>query len=313
MVIWAARKYPVERIRGVTKILSYPYTRLDDHAIKYGGWYKNPSMADVTVLYGAHGERVFSGHRCVLENTSDTMFKAGYSVSEPQEVAINLGDDDPAALESLFEFAYLHHYTVPFGSDIETQLCAHIDHHIKVLVLAHKYAADLLQAYALEKFDYLLDIHDNLDLGHRDHIALAHVVPRLYRTPSIFGPRDSEPQVREQFETLSLQAQPQQENSTNASIVNENDPDSEMVWSSCGSKDEALDEDEEEFPDWNEVSNPKGTPFEYLKLRALDFSVELWHCEEGCEPLRKMAVEIPEYASDLALHALSRGCKLEYR
>ena len=52
------------------------YSRLDNRITEYEKWYKNPSMSDVTILYGPHGERKFAGHRFVFTNTAELIFKS---------------------------------------------------------------------------------------------------------------------------------------------------------------------------------------------------------------------------------------------
>jgi hypothetical protein len=58
-----------------------PYRRPDNRDVKFGKWYKNPSIADITVLYGPQGERKFVGHQFVLTNTTELIFKTKPPVS----------------------------------------------------------------------------------------------------------------------------------------------------------------------------------------------------------------------------------------
>jgi hypothetical protein len=215
---------------------------------------------------------------------------------------IILNDDDPDALESLFKFAYHNRYTAPYDPKAGSQHLAQMDHHTKVLVIAHKYAVDLLQAYALTEFDTLLSTIK--------YPALDRIVKQIYDVPLVPVPPTLEGKMRQRFKNMSLQTQVQQEEGMIEKRSNENRLDSETLENSA---DEEEEEEEEEDLDWdlNGDLDPGGTPIEYLKQRVLGFSVELWHRHRNCKPLGKLATEVPEYARDLAIYALMEGYTVE--
>lgn len=101
---------------------------------------------------------------------------------------ITLHGDDPRALESMFEFAYFDRYTDPFHFQAPTRepssfptgrnLSPLINHHIRVLAIAHKYRIRTLQACALAKLDILLTAgeHEYWDPGRWNTEVLGYLV-----------------------------------------------------------------------------------------------------------------------------------------
>ncbi|KAK4545968.1 hypothetical protein LTR36_002532 [Oleoguttula mirabilis] len=87
-------------------------------------------------------------HRIVLHTQSvffATAFSGGFREGQPSSTAMNLPEDDPAAVEAMIEYFYNGKYTIP--------TCASKSgFHVKILVIADKYEAGALEDKARKLF-----------------------------------------------------------------------------------------------------------------------------------------------------------------
>lgn len=69
-------------------------------------WYKNPRLADVTIICGNNGERRFEAPRLILCNAIDWFQCSSRNFREASSREIVLTGDDADAVESMLESAY---------------------------------------------------------------------------------------------------------------------------------------------------------------------------------------------------------------
>ena len=135
----------------------------------------------------------------------------------------------------MFEFAYFDRYTDPFsfqGHPTGQELHQLINHHIRVLAIAHKYCIRTLQACVIAKLDRLLTAgeHEYWDPGRWNAEVLGYLVKQLYCEPSVLDALDTESRLTGQLQRLTIES-PQQH------AANEH------------AENEGMDEDEDEYED----------------------------------------------------------------
>lgn len=110
-------------------------------------------------------------------------------------------EDDPDALESMFEFTYMNDFTLPHEDPHHHSMKEeNLLHCIKVLVVGDKYMAEVLKNCALENFDCFFDENEN----YNNRIVLLGVAANhVYHDTSIFGPVYNEPTAEADTETKS--------------------------------------------------------------------------------------------------------------
>lgn len=215
--------------------------------------------------------------------------------------------DSLKVLDSLFEFAYWGQY--PYSTEdnpnheFPTELLEIIDHHIQVLVVAHKYGAPGLQAYALEKLDRLLQKED-YDPQFWNAEAFAHVVEQVYHHHAALGLDNKKLETQDQNENLAIPKRPPIDALQRTADEVSNIP-------TAG---------EEHFHwdggDWHDELNPWGPPIQYLKRRIIRFALDKWaRCDaedsmEHASRLEAIAIQVPEFASDLAVAALKEKMRV---
>ncbi|KAF2649720.1 hypothetical protein K491DRAFT_721405 [Lophiostoma macrostomum CBS 122681] len=141
-------------------------------------------MADLTIVYGQDKQRKFTGHRVILSNTSQWLANASkppFAEADAKEIILH--HDSPEGLEAMFEFSYCNTYTLPHSTPkTDTEHGDNFRHHIKVLIIADKYMADQLKAYALTEIQNYLNVDENNDT--MEYLSLATVM--VYKTPHAF-------------------------------------------------------------------------------------------------------------------------------
>ncbi|KAJ4374925.1 hypothetical protein N0V83_002003 [Neocucurbitaria cava] len=196
---------PMSAIFQVERDREYQPRRLVEPAPRQinKSWYQNPTLSDLTIVYGEHGEKQFQAHRFVLCNSSEWFMSASSNLSfvrmsqsmtrlsinttvkqEAHDRIIPLKEDHPDALEALFEFCYTGDYTETMDGDNHLEWTKNLFmQHARVFIVADKYMVPDLRELALDR----LEARFTCEVQNGSRVFLKFAIEELYLNDNLFA------------------------------------------------------------------------------------------------------------------------------
>ena len=126
-------------------------------------WYKNPQLSNLTIVYGANGEKKFAGDRLILCSVSEWFMKASKNFKEANEREIMFKCDSDEGLEAFFDFAYNNTYVETTAGDCQLHVLQHqFEQHLRAFATADKYQADEMKEHAWRCLEKLVDAYTEM-------------------------------------------------------------------------------------------------------------------------------------------------------
>jgi len=284
-----------------------PSTQRRSQPLLQALWYKNPKLADITIIYGPKGEKHFRAHCLILCNAIEWFMRASSNFSEATSPSITLFGDDSYAVDSMLEFAYCNDYTeclrgLQFWRDAKVLFVRHV----RVFATADKYQIDELKDLALRNVEEV--IRDHVNVG-RPESMLRYAIEQMYLHYEDYFPVERFPHPRAPAPTNIVwgdEAGDGQDEDVVIDCSDSHDYDTNIT-------DQMFPESDEDFYHENLPEKMSKHPVERVQAVIVKVALTLWLKDGGrgddldAYYLRVLVQKVPEFGSRLAVEALRTG------